>query len=103
MILAKVRRAIAGAATGILTTVQQIGGALGIAIVGVIFFGILGHRQAMPNVNQAQAYTAAFMGSLWYYLGVCIVTFVLLQFLPRQSTGNTGPLKSPVEKLPGLD
>ncbi|HMW00113.1 MAG TPA: MFS transporter [Acidobacteriota bacterium] len=103
MILAKVRRAIAGAATGILTTVQQIGGALGIAIVGVIFFGILGSRQALPNVTQAQAYTAAFMGSLWYYLGVCVVIFVLLQFLPRQSTGNTGPLKSPVGKLPGLD
>lgn len=103
LILAKVRRAIAGAATGVMTTVQQIGGALGIAIVGVIFFGILGSRQAMPNVTQAQAYTAAFTGSLWYNLSVCIAIFILLQFLPRQSTGNTGPLKAPVGKLPGLD
>jgi hypothetical protein len=31
-----------GSASGVLTTVQQIGGAIGIAIIGVIYFGLLG-------------------------------------------------------------
>ena len=31
----------AGSAAGVLTTVQQIAGAIGIALIGVLFFGIL--------------------------------------------------------------
>lgn len=34
----------AGAASGVLTTTQQIGGAMGVAVVGVIFFGLIGGR-----------------------------------------------------------
>jgi EmrB/QacA subfamily drug resistance transporter len=34
----------AGSASGILNAVQQVGGAVGIAVVGVIFFGLLNHQ-----------------------------------------------------------
>jgi hypothetical protein len=34
----------AGSASGLLATAQQVGAALGIAIAGVIFFGLLGHN-----------------------------------------------------------
>ena len=41
-VIAGVRSQDVGSASGVLTTVQQIGAALGIAIIGVIFFGLLG-------------------------------------------------------------
>lgn len=39
IILAGTHAESAGSASGVLTTVQQIGGALGVAVVGIIFFG----------------------------------------------------------------
>ncbi|HEY6377771.1 MAG TPA: MFS transporter [Candidatus Dormibacteraeota bacterium] len=44
IILAGIAGRDAGAASGVLTTVQQVGAAVGIAIVGVIFFGLLSSR-----------------------------------------------------------
>jgi EmrB/QacA subfamily drug resistance transporter len=39
IILAGIHSRAAGSASGVLTTVQQVGGALGVAIIGIIFFG----------------------------------------------------------------
>jgi EmrB/QacA subfamily drug resistance transporter len=39
IILAGISSGSAGSASGVLTTVQQIGGALGVAVIGIIFFG----------------------------------------------------------------
>jgi hypothetical protein len=46
IVLAGIRRQDAGAASGVLSTVQQVGGAIGVAVVGVIFFGLLGSHAA---------------------------------------------------------
>jgi Major Facilitator Superfamily len=46
VVLAGIRRQDAGSASGVLTTVQQVGGAIGVALVGVIFFGLLGSHAA---------------------------------------------------------
>ncbi len=42
VVLAGIRGQDAGSASGVLTTVQQLGGAVGVALIGVIFFGLLG-------------------------------------------------------------
>jgi predicted MFS family arabinose efflux permease len=42
VILSRVGSADAGAGSGVLTTVQQVGGALGVAVVGVALFSLLG-------------------------------------------------------------
>ncbi len=73
IILAGIRSEAAGAASGVLSTVQQVGGAIGVAAIGVILFGLVGAnagrsvdavsprlRQALaaqhlPPVAQAQA------------------------------------------------
>ncbi|MHB8718963.1 MAG: DHA2 family efflux MFS transporter permease subunit [Candidatus Dormibacteria bacterium] len=39
LILAGIHGHVAGSASGVLTTVQQVGGALGVAVIGIIFFG----------------------------------------------------------------
>jgi len=46
IVLAGIRRQDAGSASGVLTTVQQVGGAIGVAVIGVIFFGLLGSHAA---------------------------------------------------------
>ncbi|OAN63178.1 MFS transporter [Sphingomonas sp. TDK1] len=48
LILARVNRADAGSASGIVKTVQQMGGVTGIALVGAAFFGISGSRSLVP-------------------------------------------------------
>jgi EmrB/QacA subfamily drug resistance transporter len=57
-ILAEVPIKDAGSASGVVNTVQQIGGAVGVAVVGVIFFGLLG-SQAAPSVESVRAELAA--------------------------------------------
>jgi EmrB/QacA subfamily drug resistance transporter len=47
LILAGIHGREAGSASGVLTTGQQVGGALGVAVVGIVFFGLLsGHASA---------------------------------------------------------
>ena len=49
VVLADVARDDAGSASGVLVTCQQIGSALGVALIGVIFFGVLAGRSAGVN------------------------------------------------------
>ncbi|MCA1670622.1 MAG: hypothetical protein LC793_25215, partial [Thermomicrobia bacterium] len=43
----------AGSAAGVLTTVQQIAGAVGVALIGVIFFGTLAHHAPAVSADLA--------------------------------------------------
>jgi len=49
VILAGISGRSAGSASGVLSTTQQVGSALGVAIIGVIFFGLLS-SQAQPTI-----------------------------------------------------
>jgi EmrB/QacA subfamily drug resistance transporter len=42
LVLAGIQSRAAGAASGVLATVQQVGGSLGVALIGVVFYGVLG-------------------------------------------------------------
>jgi hypothetical protein len=53
VILAGIRGQDAGAASGVLTTVQQVGGAVGVAVIGVIFFGLLSSQAAGVSAGLA--------------------------------------------------
>ncbi|MBG6212248.1 MAG: MFS transporter [Cryobacterium sp.] len=57
--LAQTSIANAGAASGVLGTFQQVGGAIGIAVIGVVFFGIVGVTFT-PTVLRD-----AFLASIW--------------------------------------
>jgi EmrB/QacA subfamily drug resistance transporter len=62
VILAGVPPRDAGSASGVLTTFQQLGGAIGVAVVGVVFFGMLSSRAAdavSPVTPQLRAQLAA--------------------------------------------
>jgi len=62
LILANVKPQHAGAASGVLATAQQVAGAFGIAVLGVIFFGLLGTNapaSVEDNIGLRQALTSA--------------------------------------------
>jgi hypothetical protein len=53
VVLAGIRGQDAGAASGVLTTAQQVGGAVGVAVIGVIFFGLLSSQAAGVSADLA--------------------------------------------------
>jgi EmrB/QacA subfamily drug resistance transporter len=66
-----------GSASGVLNAMQQLGGALGIAIIGTIFFSIDG-------------FVEAFHGTLWIEAGVLVVTAGLVALLPMRARERSG-------------
>jgi EmrB/QacA subfamily drug resistance transporter len=53
VVLAGIRGQDAGSASGVLTTIQQLGGAVGVAVIGVVFFGLLGSHAASVGAEVA--------------------------------------------------
>jgi EmrB/QacA subfamily drug resistance transporter len=75
-VLASVPAEHAGAASGALSTMQQVGNAVGVAITGIIFFGAAKH--GVPH---------AFELSLIQLAAVCAAAAALTRLLPRRSAG----------------
>jgi EmrB/QacA subfamily drug resistance transporter len=76
-VLSRVTPQHAGAASGVLTTGIQVGNALGVAVVGVIFYGVLNHTTG------ANSYAHAFSYSLIYVLCAAVLLALFVQLLPR--------------------
>ena len=64
-----------GSASGVLNAMQQLGGALGIAVIGTVFFSIAADRDFID----------AFHGTLWIEAGVLVVTAGLVALLPLRA------------------
>ncbi|MDQ2848166.1 MAG: MFS transporter [Actinomycetota bacterium] len=60
----------AGAASGVLSMAQQVGGAVGVAITGLVFFG-------RPSI------AAGFTASMWLIVGLTVIAALLVQLLGR--------------------
>jgi hypothetical protein len=71
----------AGIASGVTSTMQQAGGAFGVAVVGLIFFGAVEAMQA-SGVPLATAYTTAFAIALIYNVVAAAVMTGLLVAMP---------------------
>jgi EmrB/QacA subfamily drug resistance transporter len=56
IILAGIHHGDAGSASGVLTTVQQVGGAVGVALIGIVFFGLISTHadDVSHSVSQSQ-------------------------------------------------
>lgn len=72
--LSQVNPQDAGSASGVANALQQIGGALGIALIGIVFFGAL-----VSNHSYAQGFG---YGSL-LEIGLLVLCVILSFFLPR--------------------
>lgn len=78
VILSLVEARHVGTATGALSTMQQVGGALGIAVVGIIFFSVLAHLQSL-GYPKPQAYGRSFAAAMLYSAAVSGVVARLLR------------------------
>ncbi|MGP0092787.1 MAG: MFS transporter [Xanthobacteraceae bacterium] len=82
----------AGAGAGVVTTTLQIGNALGVAIIGLIFFLLVG--TAAPGA----AYARAFAATLPVSAVLLLVAAFLVRRLPRMPFEASNAL---IERLPG--
>jgi len=73
--LATVAPSDAGAASGAYGTIQQVGAALGVAVVGVVFFGAVGTDFSQPSLQHGIT-TASWVGVIGY--GLCALATLLL-------------------------
>jgi len=77
-VLSRVTPSHAGSAAGVLTTGVQVGNALGVSLIGLIFYNVL-TRTSGPT-----AYPHAFNYSLLYLIGVGLALALLVQMLPAR-------------------
>ncbi|HMI27522.1 MAG TPA: MFS transporter [Streptosporangiaceae bacterium] len=78
VVLAAVPAEVAGGASGLFSTAQQLGGALGVALLGTVFFGYLnGH-----------SFEAALVHTAPYAMGAFALCGVLALLLPRTAVSE---------------
>ncbi|MFI6286084.1 MFS transporter [Streptomyces sp. NPDC051018] len=82
-ILSDVPREHAGSASGLISTVQQVGTALGLALVSVIFFGSIDEERLAPS-GMGKAFADAFENSLWWVVAILAVIFLVMFALPAR-------------------
>ena len=71
-----------GSASGTLTATQQLGGALGSALLGTLFFNLLKSQWSFGSAMEV---------TVWVEIGLLALTFVLSYLLPRKAlTEQTG-------------
>jgi EmrB/QacA subfamily drug resistance transporter len=80
----------AGAASGVLSTANQVGNTIGVAVIGAIFYGAVG-----PHADYAGAFELALLA----VAAICLLVSALVQLLP----GGPAPLATSVRPEPRLD
>ena len=84
VVLAAVPVEVAGGASGLFGTAQQLGGALGVAVFGTVFFGYLnGH-----------SFEAAIVHTTPYAMGAFALCAVLSMLLPRMAVAEEALIES---------
>ena len=86
IILAGVEEHETGSAAGSLNAVQQLGAALGIAVLGTVFFHIL---RFGPLGADRRTLQHAMEWTLWIEIGLLAVTFAAAFLLPRRARPET--------------
>lgn len=82
IVLAGVDQHESGSASGALTSVQQLGGAFGVAALGTLFFNQLAAPGATTQIG---AFRHAAASAMWLSAGLLVVAFLLTALLPRRA------------------
>ncbi len=87
-ILATVDRSEAGAASGVISAMQRVGSAIGIAVIGSVFFGSLVVSGPTPDAL-ARGFVTSASAAMGVSVAFAVVAFLLVFALPRR-TGAPG-------------
>jgi predicted MFS family arabinose efflux permease len=87
LILAEVPTRHAGSASGVVNTVMQVGSAVGIAVVGVVFFGLV--EAGDPTASPAVTLTQAAQQTLWFQVLAFATAGGLSFLLPRRAAARS--------------
>lgn len=79
-VLSEVPTKFAGSASGIFNTTSQLAGALGVAIIGTIFFNAVSDSSAR---SQAGVFTDGYTFTMWIMAGGMVLAAIAASFLPR--------------------
>ncbi|MFD9893558.1 MFS transporter [Amycolatopsis sp. NPDC059027] len=82
-ILSDVPAEHSGSASGLISTVQQLGWAFGLGLVSIAFFGAVG-KVPPSGADRASVYSTAFGNGLWWVVGGLTLAFVLMFALPKK-------------------
>jgi EmrB/QacA subfamily drug resistance transporter len=74
-IISAVTDAETGSASGVLNAIQQLGGGIGVAVLGTIFFTVLGHQGFAPALTH----------SIWWQVGLLGAMLTLTPLLPARA------------------
>ncbi|WP_171075112.1 MFS transporter [Nonomuraea basaltis] len=77
-VLSEVPGEHAGSASGVLNAFQQIGAATGVAVIGVVFFSLVGPRATAESFTDAIQWTLAIQAAIF------LVVAALVMLLPRR-------------------
>ncbi|TLQ45384.1 MFS transporter [Streptomyces marianii] len=83
-VLSEVPREHAGSASGLINTTGQMGNALGLGLVSVVFFTVVDETPLTSQAALGRAFADAFRGSLWWVVAVLAVIFLIMFALPAR-------------------
>jgi hypothetical protein len=86
-VLASVPPRDAGAGSGALQAFQQVGGAIGVALVGEIFFSRLESARDWGATSAHQAFAGSAAMATWYQIGSFAAVVLLVALLKSRKAG----------------
>ncbi|MFE2494768.1 MFS transporter [Streptomyces scopuliridis] len=88
VVLSEVPREHSGSASGLISTTQQMGNALGLGLVSLVFFGVVddlvGGSSAVGSSAVGTAFVDGFQHALWWVVAVLVVIFGVMFALPAR-------------------
>ncbi|MFD7457508.1 MULTISPECIES: MFS transporter [unclassified Streptomyces] len=98
-VLSGVPREHSGSASGLINTVQQMGNALGLGLVSVVFFGVIDEHLSLAETGPA--YVNAFQHALGWVAAVLGVIFLLMSALPKRPAQHVEGAEAAAERVDG--
>jgi MFS family permease len=84
-IIAAVTDAELGSASGALNAIQQLGGAIGVAVLGTVFFSVLAHHGFAPALAR----------TMWWTVGALAIVLLASPLLPARAREPDEALAEP--------
>lgn len=100
LVLAGVPPRDAGAGAGSLQAFQQVGGAVGVALIGQIFFSILEGARDWGATSMHEAFTVSAATATWYQIGSFGLVFVLVFLLRGKGTDQGQGARAAAPPMP---